>query len=413
MFEKVGKPALKKGLDNITALCHFLGNPQNNFKSIHIAGTNGKGSSSHMIASILQHAGYKTGLFTSPHLKSFTERVRINGVPVSEQEVVDFVEKNKAAFEEIHPSFFEMTTALAFHCFRKEKVDVAVIETGLGGRLDSTNIISPEACLITNISFDHMNILGNDLKSIAGEKAGIIKSGVPVVISERQEEVMDVFVDKAKSLNAPIVFSDERFIVKNHLLENGYLKLQVSDNKQEELFTIMTDLIGDYQLKNIPGVLALIDVLSPEYKISREDIIEGLRNVVPTTGLKGRWQKIGERPLVICDTGHNEDGIKNIVRQLRSIPFRQLHMVIGMSSDKDIKKMISLLPDEAFYYFCQPDLPRAADADMLLKVATESGKKGRVVKNVNEAVLTAKANAEAEDVIFIGGSTFVVAELEI
>jgi dihydrofolate synthase / folylpolyglutamate synthase len=407
MFQRVGAFAYKSDLTNTLALCEALGNPQNKFKSIHIAGTNGKGSSSHMIASVLQAAGYKTGLYTSPHLKEFTERIRINGQEVDKDFVVDFVERIKPLIEEIHPSFFEITVAMAFDYFACQKVDVAVIEVGLGGRLDSTNVITPVLSLITNISWDHMDLLGDTLEKIAVEKAGIIKPDVPVIISEQQAEIENVFIQKANESHSPITFATDQIKVKRE--SNGFFS--VDHNHVQQLIEL--DLMGSYQAKNIAGVLASIDELRRlEFKITDQQVAHGLKEVMSRTGLRGRWQTIGEKPLIICDTGHNEGGIREIVQQIAETKYHHLHMVLGMVKDKDLSKVLNLLPKNATYYFCEASIPRALPADELSLKAESFGLKGKVVKNVNDAIQSAKENSNANDLIFVGGSTFVVAEVE-
>ena len=407
MFQRIGASAFTKDLTNTIALCEALGNPQNKFKSIHIAGTNGKGSSSHMLASVLQAAGYKTGLYTSPHLKEFTERIRINGQEVDPEFVVGFVEKTKPLIEEIQPSFFETTVLMAFDYFASKQVDVAVIEVGLGGRLDSTNVITPVLSLITNISWDHMDLLGDTLEKIATEKAGIIKPQVPVVISERQDEVENVFVIKARECHSSIAFASDQFNVT--LNANGFYLVHHKNRQQE----IKLDLMGRYQLKNIAGVLASVDELKKiGFKISDADVATGLSEVMSRTGLRGRWQTIGEDPLIICDTGHNEGGIREIVQQIAETNYHHLHMVIGMVKDKDVSKVLRLLPADATYYFCQASIPRAMPADELSRKAESIGLKGSVFKHVNDAIKAAKENSSPDDFIFVGGSTFVVAEVE-
>ncbi|MFL5729814.1 MAG: bifunctional folylpolyglutamate synthase/dihydrofolate synthase [Cytophagaceae bacterium] len=413
MFHRIGPAAFKSSLDNIIKLCAALENPHYKFKSVHVGGTNGKGSSSHMLAAILQSAGYKTGLYTSPHLKSFRERIRINGIKISEEEVTDFVSRNIQHFEEIKPSFFEMTCAMAFEHFARNEVDFAVVEVGLGGRLDSTNIILPEVCLITNISLDHQNLLGETLEQIAIEKAGIIKSNVPAVVSEFQEEVFDVFIDKALEKNSPLGFAPFKFRIEDWKIENGKLKLNIFDHNGKRYYGLPCQLIGSYQLKNIPGVLMVINVLrGKNFLIPDEAIIEGLDRVVELTGLKGRWQTLQEKPLVICDTAHNEAGIENVVQQIRHTPHKKLHFIFGTVSDKDTDKILDLLPKEAHYYFCQANIPRALDAKTLAAAAQKFSLKGTVIADVNEALRTALSKASPDDLIFIGGSNFVVAEIE-
>lgn len=406
MFQRVGASAYKSDLTNTIALCEVLDNPHQKFKSIHVAGTNGKGSTSHMLAAILQSAGYKTGLYTSPHLKEFTERIRINGQEVSEQFVVDFVARIKPHIERIQPSFFEITVAMAFDYFASQQVDIAVIETGLGGRLDSTNVITPVLSIITNISWDHMDLLGDTLPKIAAEKAGIIKQNIPVIISETQTEVQDVFMTEIDSKNSKIEFADLEYYVTGN-----YESFQVKSTKGE--FTIQCDLKGLYQSKNIAGVLAAVDELRLQgFNISYAALTTGLKNVTTLTGLKGRWQKLGDNPLTICDTGHNEAGIREILDQIKGLKHANLHWVLGMVKDKDVSKILKLLPTTAHYYFCQAKIPRAMDAATLSQHAKGLGLTGTIVADVNEAIRTATQNASPDDLILIGGSTFVVAEIE-
>ncbi|MBX9853670.1 MAG: bifunctional folylpolyglutamate synthase/dihydrofolate synthase [Cytophagaceae bacterium] len=413
MFHRIGEAALKPSLDNTIKLCALLGNPQHKFKSVHIAGTNGKGSSSHMLASVLQAAGYKTGLFTSPHLKSFTERIKVNGKDISAQRIVDFVKKHKQDFEEIKPSFFEMTVALTFDYFADEKVDIAVVEVGLGGRFDSTNIITPLLSLITNISFDHQKILGNTLPEIASEKAGIIKTNIPVVISECQDEVNHVFLKKAKQQSSLLIPASEIYHLKNDRLEQGKLVADVYKGNVLKYKDLVCGLAGKYQLKNIAGVLSSIDMLIKKgFNISEEHIRKGISSVVSLTGLKGRWQVLNEKPLTICDTVHNEGGIKQIVGQINSIRYKNLFFVLGVVNDKDITSILSFLPKNAYYFFCKPDITRGLDAYVLCSKAQEYSLKGEVISEVKKAVAAAKSKATSDDLIFIGGSTFVVAEIE-
>lgn len=388
MYQRQGKTAFKKDLSNTIALCRHLGDPQHQLKSIHVAGTNGKGSTSHMTAAILQSAGYRVGLYTSPHLKDFRERIKINGQMISEGAVVDFIEANKEVINQIEPSFFEMTVAMAFDHFAKEEVDVAVIEVGLGGRLDSTNIIKPEVCLITNIGFDHMDMLGDSLDKIAFEKAGIIKEDVPVVISELHEETKPVFQAQAKMKKAPIIFAEEE---------------QFSDLK--------TDLAGVYQRKNIKAVQALMQVLRNKgWKIEPTDVAHGLLNVVALTGLKGRWQILNKKPLMICDTGHNMEAFQLIIDQLRNIPHRQLYMVLGFVKEKDIEPILKSLPAGVQCIFTEPKIPRAMPLKLLRSITEQLGINRLFISDVNEAVAKARKIALTDDLIFIGGSTFVVAE---
>lgn len=411
MFQRVGSSAFKKDLTNTLAFCKHLRQPQQQFKSIHVAGTNGKGSTSHALCSVLMEAGFKVGLYTSPHLKSFTERIKINGEEILEQEVVDFVAENKTLIESLKPSFFEMTVAMAFWYFAKEKVDLAVIEVGMGGRLDSTNVITPEVAVITNIGFDHMQFLGDTLEKIAGEKAGIIKKDTPIVISTQQEKTTEVFEKIATNQNAPIYFAEKSFQI-TPLGQSNYKKslfevVYKGNSKKLEL-----DLLGNYQKNNLPGILQAVEILKEKgYKISDADIAKGLSQVIKNTGLKGRWQILGSSPWIICDTGHNEDGIKYILNQINEYSYNQLFMIIGMASDKDVNKVLSLFPKFAHYIFCQANIPRAMLAEELSRKAKEVGLEGTVIKDVNQAIAWAKKKANKEDLIFIGGSTFVVAEI--
>ncbi|HYG03434.1 MAG TPA: folylpolyglutamate synthase/dihydrofolate synthase family protein [Chryseosolibacter sp.] len=407
IFQRVGAAAYKKDINNTVALCNALGNPQHKFRSVHVAGTNGKGSSSHMIASVMQSAGYRTGLYTSPHLKSFTERIRIDGEDVSKAFVVDFVKRVQPLIAQIQPSFFEITVAMAFEYFALKEVDIAVIEVGLGGRLDSTNVITPEVSLITNIGWDHNDLLGDTLEKIAGEKAGIIKPGIPVVISERQPGVENVFIAKASECNAPITFASDHYSVLP--VNDG--QMQVSD-LSGRAFEMQLPLQGQYQRKNIFGVLKVIDILNARgYGITRAQLLHGLENVVKQTGLKGRWQVLSRAPLTICDTGHNIDGVKEILSQLATLSFQRLHIIWGMVKDKDVSDILAILPRDANYYFCQANIPRAMDATALLEKSRHYNLQGIAITDVNEALALARENAKTDDVIFVGGSTFVVAEL--
>ncbi|WP_075351025.1 bifunctional folylpolyglutamate synthase/dihydrofolate synthase [Algoriphagus marinus] len=410
-FQRVGAPAYKNDLNNTLALCAHLGNPERQFKSVHVAGTNGKGSSSHSIAAILQSAGYKTGLYTSPHLKSFTERIRVNGIDIPEEEVVLFVAENKAFMEELKPSFFEMTVAMSFWYFAKAKVDIAVIEVGMGGRLDSTNVIIPELSLITNIGYDHMQFLGDTLALIAGEKAGIIKPKVHVVISETHPETRAVFLEKAKNAASPISFADQIWSISASQLLNGKANF-IAKKKQKE-YQIQLDLIGAYQRYNLPGILESIDTLrSLGWEITDEQLKAGLSNVTGLTQLKGRWQILQENPLMIADTGHNEPGMVEILKQLKTYSYRQLWMIIGMVQDKDIRKILALFPTNAKYVFVKAQIPRAMPAETLAETAASFGLKGKIIPDVNEAIAFARKKASTDDLIFIGGSTFVVAEID-
>ena len=416
MFHRIGAAAYKANLDNTIAICDLLNNPQHQFKSIHIAGTNGKGSTSHLLASILQSAGLKVGLYTSPHLKDFRERIKINGKMISQQQVSRFINTYKTDFEKIQPSFFEMTVGLAFDYFAAEKVDIAVIEVGLGGRLDSTNILVPEVSVITNISFDHTALLGNTLEKIAGEKAGIIKPNIPVVIGETQTETQTVFTTASSAQQAPLVFADQQYHVTRyqHIQQDHQLLLCMDIYQGSELKykALITALPGLYQLKNIQTVLAVTAVLNKKgYQLTEPIIREGLKNVVTQTGLLGRWQLLGEQPLVIADTGPKEAGIKVVMKQLRVTVFRELHIVLGMVSDKDISGVLALFPTNAKYYFCRATIPRALDPSMLAQLAGEKNLRGEVYDSVIQAFNAAKQQATIHDLVLITGSTFTVAEV--
>jgi len=411
MFQRVGPAALKADLRNTILLCESLGNPQHKFKSIHVGGTNGKGSSSHMIAAILQSSGYTTGLYTSPHLKEFTERIRLNGVEISQPEVVDFVERIKPQIQEIKPSFFEITVAMAFDFFARQKVDFAVIEVGLGGRLDSTNVIDPLVSLITNIGYDHKDLLGGTLSAIASEKAGIIKQNGRAIISERQPEIEEVFFRKAATVNSLLRFAQDRYTVARSAEEKDTFIVQQVGNSGS--IHLKSELVGGYQKKNIAGVLAVVDELVElGYEISQEAIKKGIAETITLTGLKGRWQQLGEKPLIYCDTAHNAEGIIEVLKIIETIPHEKLHIVIGMVKDKDIDSVLSLLPKNATYYFCAASIPRALDAPALATRAAALNLKGKTINKISDAIKTAKSSANPEDLIFIGGSTFVVAEIE-
>jgi dihydrofolate synthase/folylpolyglutamate synthase len=411
MFTRVGAIAFKAGLGNTLELCQLLGNPQDSFKSVHIGGTNGKGSTSHMLAAILQVAGYKTGLYTSPHLRDFRERIRINGEMISEQTVVDFVERYRFDFDSIQPSFFEMTVGMAFDFFAKEQVDIAVIEVGLGGRLDSTNVITPLLSVITNIGWDHMNMLGDTLPLIAAEKAGIIKPGIPVIIGEHQSEVAKVFIDAANKLQAPLEFASLQLQVhaaRPHI-SNAPEHLPVTVNQDLELHL---DLTGTYQIKNVATVLCAIEHLRAQgFTITDNHIAIALKHVKTLTGLRGRWDILAREPLVIADTGHNPEGIAEVMANIKATPHKQLHFVLGMVNDKDHSKVLNMLPKGAVYYFCQPNIPRGLSAQSLKQKAEIFGLKGEVFTSVEKAYIAAKNAASADDLVFIGGSTFVVAEV--
>ncbi|MDW7691880.1 folylpolyglutamate synthase/dihydrofolate synthase family protein [Flammeovirgaceae bacterium SG7u.111] len=410
MYQRVGGVAFKKNLDNILALCEHLGNPQHSFRSIHVAGTNGKGSCTHMLSAIFQASGYKTGLYTSPHLKSFTERVKVDGKEILEEQVVDFIESTRSIIEEISPSFFEITVAMAFDHFAKQEVDIAIIEVGLGGRLDSTNILSPLACLITNIGLDHTDMLGETLPEIAFEKAGIIKENTPVVIGEKHLETTPVFTEQARLKNAPITFAQDNISVERNIA--GELAILVEGKFLLENITL--DLLGEHQIHNLKGVVSLLQQqpIRQAFKLAPKNTKVALAQVCSLTGLKGRWQKLGGNPLTYCDTGHNEDGLKTIFKQLPNYQFEELHLVLGTVNDKKLEKILGLFPKEATYYFCKPNVPRGLDAEIFKEKAGEYGLKGQTYPSVMEALQAAKAKASVKDFIFVGGSTFVVAEIE-
>ena len=416
MFQRVGPKAFKKDLNNIIRLCEYLEDPQDRFKSIHIAGTNGKGSTAHGLSAIFQAHGYKTGLYTSPHYKDFRERIKINGKLIPKNEVRMFVEKHEAFFEALKPSFFEISVALAFYYFAKKKVDIAIIETGLGGRLDSTNIIHPEISVITNISFDHTNFLGNTLPLIAGEKAGIIKSNTPVVIGETHSETEKVFIQKAKEKKSSIYFADQILSFKN--VETGLQKTTLDIYKNEEIIfkKIASGLTGPFQEKNIITILQTIAVLEEkkDYAFQRKLIKKGLKKVKFLSRFIGRWHllsKTKEKPVVIADSAHNVAGLTYTLNHLKTLSYRHLHIVLGMVKDKDISKMLALLPKEAIYYFCMADIPRGMDAITLQSKAQSYHLQGNVYPSVKKAFETAQKNAHSEDIVYVGGSTFTVAEV--
>ena len=392
MFQQVGSAAYKSGLENTLALDEHFGHPHRQFKTIHIAGTNGKGSCSHTIAAILQSAGYRVGLYTSPHLMDFRERIRVNGTPVSQEEVVRFVEQERSFFEPLQPSFFELTTALAFKYFADSKVDVAVIEVGLGGRLDCTNIISPQLSIITNISLDHTQFLGHTLAAIAGEKAGIIKPHTPVVIGETTPETRPVFLQKAHEAEAPIYFAEE--------------------NPSTDYQNVDFELKGLYQQKNLRTIFTALPLLQQAgFHFTPDDVRNGCAHVTELTGLMGRWQWLRERPTVVCDTGHNVGGMAYLARQLRAQHCRRLRIVLGMVNDKDVRGVLALLPQEADYYFAQASVRRALPATEIARLGHEAGLRGSAWSDVPAAVRAALKESLPEDFIFVGGSTFVVADL--
>jgi dihydrofolate synthase/folylpolyglutamate synthase len=411
MFQRVGNTAFKKNLDNILALSEYLGHPHTQFKSIHLAGTNGKGSTAHMLTAILQASGLKVGLYTSPHYKYFRERIKINGAFITEQAVIDFVAQHNEYFEQLQPSFFEITVAMAFDYFAQQKVDVAVIETGLGGRLDSTNIITPLLSIITNISFDHMNMLGNTLPLIAGEKAGIIKKHIPVVIGETHPETKEVFEKKAAEQEAPIIFADQHF--RANLLKKDLINTVFDVYKDEELIydNLYLALSGDYQIKNLQTCLQSIEHLQHHFSITPASIRLGLKDLRTMTQFMGRWQVLGTSPTIICESAHNEAGIEYAFRQIQEMDYQQLHIVIGTVNDKDISKLLGQLPKEAVYYFAKANIPRGLSANILAEAAKDKGLHGKAYKSVSEAFQMAKQAAKTDDLIFVGGSIFVVAEV--
>lgn len=413
VFQHIGGSAYKPGFDNIVALEQELGEPHRRFRSVHVAGTNGKGSVSHMLAAVLQAAGYRTGLFTSPHLKDFRERIKVNGQMISEEEVVNFVEQHREAIDRIQPSFFEITTAIAFDYFAREQVDVAVIEVGMGGRLDSTNVIRPLASVITNISWDHAQFLGDTLEKIAGEKAGIIKEMTPVVIGESQIESQLTFITRAKECSAPILFADQLYrVVDRQYVGVHQQQFTIESRLDGETFALTVDLLGDYQRKNILTVLTTLDVLngSGGLTLPREAVVEGLASAAATTGLSGRWQVVNKAPLTVCDTGHNEGGLREIVAQIARQHYQKLYMVLGFVADKDLDKVLPLLPKEAHYLFTRAGIERALDEKLLAERAAAYGLLGETFPNVTAAVKRARELASPEDMIYIGGSTFIVAE---
>jgi dihydrofolate synthase/folylpolyglutamate synthase len=412
MFSRIGAAAFKKDLTNTITLCNALGNPQHHFKSIHIAGTNGKGSTSHMLASILQHAGYKTGLYTSPHLKDFRERIKVNGQLCAEEFVVDFTARIQQQIETIEPSFFEITVAMAFDYFAQQQVDVAVIEVGMGGRFDSTNIITPELSVITNIGFDHVNILGDTLAKIAFEKAGIIKPGTPVVIGEALPETRPVFTGKAAAENAPAVFAEEQRYVTEWSYSHSHLLVTIADKHTDDRQAFTLDLTGVYQTKNIVTVLEAVHQLQKQgWLITAEHVAKGLAATKKTTGLHGRWEMVEQHPTVILDVAHNAEGMKQVVEQLELTTYNQLHIIIGMVKDKDIKKVLALLPPYATYYFTKAQIPRALPENELAEAAAGFGLKGGHYADVHAAIGAAKQHAHKDDLILVCGSVFLVGEV--
>lgn len=405
IFQRIGAAAYKANLDNTNALMEVLNQPQKKFKSVHIAGTNGKGSTAHLLASIYQEAGYKTGLYTSPHLKDFRERIRINGEMIPKEFVVEFVEKYAEKFLPISPSFFELTMAMAFQYFVEEEVDMAILETGMGGRLDSTNIVSPELSIITNIGFDHTQFLGDTLEKIATEKAGIIKKKIPVLIGERQLETKAVFEAKANEMSSSLFYAED--LVKIEKTDLNSPRFRIFWKNRVILENIFCPLQGNYQVNNLKTALAAAKLLAlPEDKIQ-----QGIENVLTNTHLSGRWQVLSKNPLTICDTAHNEAGLRYVVDQLAQTPHKTLHFVLGVVNDKDITKILDLLPKNAIYYFCKADIPRGLEMEILQQKASEAGLKGNTFSSVKKALKSAQNSATKDDLVFVGGSTFTVAEV--
>lgn len=409
MYQRVGAVAFKKDLTNTIKLCHALGNPQNNFKSIHIAGTNGKGSVSHFLSSIFQEAGYKTGLYTSPHLIDFRERIKINGHWIEEEAVVEFVEKIKPIIEEIEPSFFEITVAMAFYYFEQKKVDIAIVETGLGGRLDSTNIITPELSVITNIGYDHMDMLGNTLELIAGEKAGIIKPGIPVVIGEVHPETKPVFEKKAKEVESALFFAQNEWKL-NYAKHTDVLELDFLDKNQNSI-NLQSPLAANYQVSNIRTVLTATSILSNKYSLSIEAIQKGIKNVVSNTGFTGRWQVVHHAPKVVLDCAHNTEGIDAVLEQLKFEKYKQLRIVYGCVKDKNAESILKRMPENARYYFTKPEIMRAAETERLAKIAEDLMLNFKVEEVPTSAYKLALNEASPDDLILITGSVFLVADI--
>ena len=413
LYSSIGIKAYKADLKNTIALCQHLGFPQNKIKTIHVAGTNGKGSTSHMLASVFQQNGYKTGLYTSPHLKDFRERIKLNGEMIPKDFAIDFVEKIKTFAEEINPSFFELTFVMALEYFAQQKVDIAIIETGLGGRLDSTNVITPELAIITNIGFDHIDILGDTIAKIAGEKAGIIKHDVPVVIGETTPETKSIFQQAAKEKNAPIFYAEENYKIIHSGADGEKLVAQIFDINKKTETKYSLDLIGLYQLKNLLTVLTTIDRLKNKFLLKEESIKKGLSHVKDISGLHGRWEIIHRKPLIVLDVAHNVDGIRQLVNQINNSLFQKLHIVFGMVKDKEIEKVLELLPKNATYYFTKAQIPRALPENDLLERAQKFNLKGSSYDEVNKALKAAMDKAYEEDMIIVCGSVFVVGEVNL
>jgi len=412
VYHRIGKAAYKANLNNTLALDEYFGHPHRKFSSVHVAGTNGKGSVSHMIASVLQEAGYKTALYTSPHLKDYRERIRINGEVIPEKEVIFFVEKNRDIINSVNPSFFEMSVAMAFDYFARAAVDVTVVETGLGGRLDSTNIISPLLSIITNIGHDHMDLLGSTLEKIAGEKAGIIKKNVPVIIGEALSETRNVFSKRATLMSSELIFAGEIYecALEDIDLLTGVRIFRLLNRRSGETITGKTALGGDYQVKNLPVVICAVEILRSNFGISQQNFIDGIKKVVLNTELRGRWEILGNNPLIICDTGHNMEGLRYVMNQISKTTKSGLHMVIGFVNDKDLGSVLPLFPEDAKYYFTKASVPRALNENILKAEALKFGLTGSCYPGVSAALEAAKKNASEGEMIFIGGSTFIVAE---
>jgi len=414
MFQRVGPAAYKADLNNTITICKLLDNPEKSFPAIHVAGTNGKGSVSHMIASVLQEAGYKTGLYTSPHLKDFRERIKVNGKMIPEKFVTAFVENNLEKFSDLHPSFFEYTFALCMSYFATEKIDLAVVEVGMGGRLDSTNVIHPVLSVITNIGLDHTRFLGDTHAKIALEKGGIIKQGIPVVIGETQDITAGVFTQLAEEKSSRIIFADQLYSTKisdhDKFLMVDLVPVEPKNNFPA-FYDLQSALSGHYQLKNITTAVVSLLFLKETLYLEINQIYAGIKNVIKNTGILGRWQTLRKQPRVICDTGHNEEGLKHIVKQLENLEYNRLHFVLGLVNDKDVGNILALLPNFATYYFCKADIPRGLNQDELMLAAWQKGLKGKSYPSVKIALEAAKQIARTDDLIFVGGSTFVVAEV--
>lgn len=411
MFHRIGAAAYKNNLDNSLWLDKHLNHPHINYPCIHIAGTNGKGSVSNMLAAIYQSAGYRTGLFTSPHLKDFRERIRVDGKMISRQYVIRFIEENKTAFEKIKPSFFEWTTALAFDYFRSNNVEIAIIETGLGGRLDSTNIITPLLSIITNIGWDHANLLGDTLQKIAAEKAGIIKPGIPVVIGEKQSSVKSVFLKKAKDSGSRLLFASDHFKAQRKSSDAEGMRINIFCDEKLALKNVKMDLAGHYQLSNICTVLQAVNLMENKFQVQERQLRNAIKNVKALTGFNGRWTILSKQPLIIADTCHNSEGIAEVIKQIAYIKYKRLHFILGVVADKDMASVLKLLPQTAQFYFCKPSIPRGLDAGQLREMAAKFKLRGEVFSSVKSALRAARENAGRKDLIFAGGSTFVVAEI--